>query len=80
MFYLYVFFRVPYWPKIGIFLDFGFSSTFGTPPPVTELLSFPKGEIPVGVGSWEGGGSGGMFPRKTFEFCTSQIDGNAPIS
>ena len=30
---LYVFFRVPNWPKIGIFLGLGFSSTFGPPPP-----------------------------------------------
>ena len=29
--YMYVFFRVPNWPKIGIFLGLGFSLTFGLP-------------------------------------------------
>ena len=33
MFYMYVFFRVTNWPKIGIFLGLGFISTFGSPPP-----------------------------------------------
>ena len=30
MFYMYVFFRVPNWPKICIFLGLGFNSTSGS--------------------------------------------------
>ena len=43
MFYMYVFFRVPNWPKIGIFLGLGFSSTFGLspPPPCHIFLGVP---------------------------------------
>ena len=41
-FYMYVFFRVPNCPKIGIFLGFGFSATFGpTPPPSPHPSYFP---------------------------------------
>ena len=43
----------------------------------SQVWSFPKSEILGGVGSR---GSGGMFSPKTFEFCTSQTAGNAPIS
>ena len=32
MFYICVFFWVPNWPKIGIILGLGLSSTFGPPP------------------------------------------------
>ena len=43
----------------------------------SQVWSFPKSEILGGVGSKgrgvQGGGSGGMFPQKTFEICTSQI-------
>ena len=43
----------------------------------SQVWSFPNSEI-LGVGG--GRGDCGRVPQKTFEPCTSQIAGNAPIS